>query len=168
MARGVMLLPGVGFDVVPSDCLAAHLKRRLPDATHLKLYLSLGANMSRGTAKTMIEAHAFSPRQAPGYSRPSGARVMRLWQGRDVHGTGQLGRRLHRVSFDWHSQHRGSVRGVAGDPPHDTDACLHQIDPWPGLHANPSQGPGRPDARRSERGNTSSWTSGDRGGGAQQ
>ena len=26
---GVMLLPGVGFDVVPSDCLAAHLKRRL-------------------------------------------------------------------------------------------------------------------------------------------
>jgi short subunit dehydrogenase-like uncharacterized protein len=31
-ARGVMLLPGVGFDVVPSDCLAAHLKHRLPDA----------------------------------------------------------------------------------------------------------------------------------------
>ena len=30
-ARGVILLPGVGFDVVPSDCLAAHLKRRLPD-----------------------------------------------------------------------------------------------------------------------------------------
>jgi len=50
-ARGVMLLPGVGFDVVPSDCLAAHLKRRLPDANDLRLYLSLGANMSRGTAK---------------------------------------------------------------------------------------------------------------------
>ena len=49
-------MPGVGFDVVPSDCLAAHLKRRLPDAKDLKLYLSLGANMSRGTAKTMIEA----------------------------------------------------------------------------------------------------------------
>src|SRR6516162_7830614 len=57
-ARGVTLLPGVGFDVVPSDCLAAHLKRRLPDAKDLKLYLSLGANMSRGTAKTMIEAIA--------------------------------------------------------------------------------------------------------------
>ena len=55
-ARGVMLLPGVGFDVVPSDCLAAHLKRRLPDANDLKLYLSAGSNMSRGTAKTMIEA----------------------------------------------------------------------------------------------------------------
>ena len=61
-ARGVVLLPGVGFDVVPSDCLAAHLKRRLPDATHLKLYLSPGANMSRGTAKTMIEAIAAGTR----------------------------------------------------------------------------------------------------------
>jgi short subunit dehydrogenase-like uncharacterized protein len=61
-ARGVVLLPGVGFDVVPSDCLAAHLKRRLPDATYLKLYLSLGANMSRGTAKTMIEAVAAGTR----------------------------------------------------------------------------------------------------------
>ena len=29
-ASGIMLLPGAGFDVVPSDCLAAHLKRRLP------------------------------------------------------------------------------------------------------------------------------------------
>lgn len=57
-AKGVTLLPGVGFDVVPSDCLAAHLKRRLPDASRLKLFLSLGANMSRGTAKTMVEAIA--------------------------------------------------------------------------------------------------------------
>ena len=61
-ARGVTLLPGVGFDVVPSDCLAAHLKRRLPDAKDLKLYLSLGANTSRGTAKTMIEAIAAGTR----------------------------------------------------------------------------------------------------------
>ena len=57
-----MLLPGVGFDVAPSDCLAAHLKRRLPDANDLRLYLSLGANMSRGTAKTMIEAIAAGAR----------------------------------------------------------------------------------------------------------
>ena len=32
-ARKVMLLPAVGFDVVPTDCLAVHLKRRLPSAT---------------------------------------------------------------------------------------------------------------------------------------
>src|SRR5271166_6071412 len=55
---GVTLFPGVGFDVVPSDCLAAHLKRRLPDATHLTLYLSAGFNVSRGTAKTAIEGIA--------------------------------------------------------------------------------------------------------------
>ncbi len=61
-ASGVALLPGVGFDVVPSDCLAAHLKRRLPDADDLRLYLSLGANMSRGTAKTMVEAIAAGTR----------------------------------------------------------------------------------------------------------
>jgi short subunit dehydrogenase-like uncharacterized protein len=36
-AAGVMLLPGIGFDVTPTDCLAAHLKARLPDATRLLL-----------------------------------------------------------------------------------------------------------------------------------
>ena len=55
---GVTIFPGVGFDVVPSDCLAAHLKRRLPDATHLTLYFSAGFNVSRGTAKTAIEGIA--------------------------------------------------------------------------------------------------------------
>ncbi|MCK4490425.1 MAG: hypothetical protein KAU23_09210, partial [Anaerolineales bacterium] len=29
---GVMILPGVGFDVVPTDCLALHLKHRLPSS----------------------------------------------------------------------------------------------------------------------------------------
>jgi len=55
-SAGVMLLPGVGFDVVPSDCLAAHLKRRLPTATHLALaFLPVGGGLSRGTATTMAE-----------------------------------------------------------------------------------------------------------------
>ncbi len=56
-ARGVMLLPGVGFDVVPTDCLALHLKQRLPSATHLALaFHSRGpARMPPGTARTLIE-----------------------------------------------------------------------------------------------------------------
>jgi len=54
-AAQVMLLPGAGFDVVPSDCLAAHLKRRLPSATHLALGLRMSGGFSRGTATTMIE-----------------------------------------------------------------------------------------------------------------
>jgi short subunit dehydrogenase-like uncharacterized protein len=53
---GIMLLPGAGFDVVPSDCLAAHLKARLPSATHLRLFLrGVGAGVSRGTAKSAVE-----------------------------------------------------------------------------------------------------------------
>jgi short subunit dehydrogenase-like uncharacterized protein len=52
---GVILLPGVGFDVVPSDCLAAHLARRLPGATSLTLAFRSGPRPSRGTAATMIE-----------------------------------------------------------------------------------------------------------------
>jgi len=52
---GVTLLPGVGFDVVPSDCLALHLKQRLPSATELTLAFIGGTGVSRGTATTMIE-----------------------------------------------------------------------------------------------------------------
>src|SRR5215208_4940243 len=53
---GVMLLPGAGFDIVPSDCLAAHLKRRLPTATYLRLFVrGVGAGTSPGTAKSAIE-----------------------------------------------------------------------------------------------------------------
>jgi len=59
-AAGVMLLPGAGFDVVPSDCLAAHLKRRMPDACALALAFHGGTGLSRGTATTMAE-NAGSP-----------------------------------------------------------------------------------------------------------
>jgi short subunit dehydrogenase-like uncharacterized protein len=52
---GVMLLPGVGFDVVPSDCLAVHLKSRLPSATRLALGFQALGGLSRGTATTMAE-----------------------------------------------------------------------------------------------------------------
>ncbi len=53
---GIMVMPGTGFDVVPTDCLAGHLARRLPDATHLGLaFVSLGGGLSHGTATTMVE-----------------------------------------------------------------------------------------------------------------
>jgi short subunit dehydrogenase-like uncharacterized protein len=55
-ASRIMLLPGVGFDVVPSDCLAAHLARRLPTATRLALGFQASGGLSRGTATTMIES----------------------------------------------------------------------------------------------------------------
>lgn len=53
--ENIMLLPGVGFDVVPTDCHAAYLKSRLPDATELVLAFQGLGGLSRGTATTMAE-----------------------------------------------------------------------------------------------------------------
>lgn len=57
---GVMLLPGVGFDVVPTDCLAAHVAARLPTATQLAIAFSNEgpASLPPGTANTMLEMGA--------------------------------------------------------------------------------------------------------------
>jgi short subunit dehydrogenase-like uncharacterized protein len=55
---GITILPGCGFDVVPSDCLVAHVKRRLPDAQSLSLAIGSMTRPSRGTAKTAIEMTA--------------------------------------------------------------------------------------------------------------
>jgi short subunit dehydrogenase-like uncharacterized protein len=55
-AAGIMIAPGIGFDVVPSDCLALHLKNRLPSASHLLFaFTTLKGGLSRGTARTSID-----------------------------------------------------------------------------------------------------------------
>jgi short subunit dehydrogenase-like uncharacterized protein len=54
--RGVVLLPGTGFDVVPSDCLAASLHQQLSSATSLELAFATLGRASPGTLKTSIEA----------------------------------------------------------------------------------------------------------------
>jgi len=49
-------MPGAGFDVVPTDCIALVLKNKLPDASELKLaFASIGGGLSHGTALTMAE-----------------------------------------------------------------------------------------------------------------
>ncbi len=60
---GVALVPAVGFDVVPTDCLAAMLAQRLPGARVLQLAFAGAGGLSVGTAKTALE------------SMPSGGRV---------------------------------------------------------------------------------------------
>ncbi|MGM0704900.1 MAG: saccharopine dehydrogenase family protein [Bacteroidota bacterium] len=51
---GIVVLPGVGFDVVPTDCVAATLAQACPDAVALSLgFVGLGA-LSRGTALTAL------------------------------------------------------------------------------------------------------------------
>lgn len=54
----IVLMPGVGFDVVPTDCLAARLVEKLPAATELLLAFESGGHMSPGTAKTSVEGLA--------------------------------------------------------------------------------------------------------------
>ncbi|MEM1272083.1 MAG: hypothetical protein AAGI08_18700, partial [Bacteroidota bacterium] len=54
-AAGIMVMPGVGFDVVPTDCIARHLADQLPDATHLDLAIWGLGQVSHGTATTMVE-----------------------------------------------------------------------------------------------------------------
>ena len=63
-ARKVMLLPAVGFDVVPTDCLAVHLKRRLPSAT--RLALAIPQHRARRTAA----GHAAHDDRAAALRRP--------------------------------------------------------------------------------------------------
>jgi short subunit dehydrogenase-like uncharacterized protein len=53
LEAGVMIMPGVGFDVVPTDCLARHLKDRLPTANYLSLAFYGMGRLSHGTQATM-------------------------------------------------------------------------------------------------------------------
>jgi short subunit dehydrogenase-like uncharacterized protein len=78
---GVVLLPGAGFDVVPTDCLAAHLARRLPGGTRLMLGISGTGPLSHGTASTAIE------NQDRGGAVRRGGKLLRVpaaWRTRDI------------------------------------------------------------------------------------
>jgi len=56
LKKGLMLLPGAGFDVVPTDCMAAYLHQRMPDANTLRLAFSTAeGGFSSGSLITMIE-----------------------------------------------------------------------------------------------------------------
>lgn len=64
--KGVAILPGVGFDILPSDCLLKYVADQLPDATHLEIVIdapnttSGTAGTSPGTAKSILEILAHS------------------------------------------------------------------------------------------------------------
>jgi len=67
---GIALISGVGFDVIPSDCLAKYVASAVPEATSLEIAFSAVGSPSAGTAKTMLE---MMPRGA--YVRRNGALV---------------------------------------------------------------------------------------------
>jgi len=53
-AAGIMLLPGIGFGVVPTDCLAVYLSSKLPTANKLTLIYETEGGVSQGTANTVL------------------------------------------------------------------------------------------------------------------
>jgi len=77
----IVLMPGVGFDVVPTDCLAATLVKALPAATAMALAFESGGQMSPGTAKTSVEGLA-----GGGCVRRNGKlkRVALAWKTREI------------------------------------------------------------------------------------
>ena len=80
-AAGVALMPGVGFDVVPTDCLAAKLRAALPSATRLELAFA-GLNApSAGTAQTMVEG---LPRGGRARIEGKITKVPTVWKTRQV------------------------------------------------------------------------------------
>ena len=94
-ARGVMLLPGTGFDVVPSDCLLSHVHRRLPDATRLRLVISFSGGLSHGTATTMLEHFGGTS------AARRGGRIVPVPLGKDVRTVDVDGRPRTAVIFPW-------------------------------------------------------------------
>ena len=59
---GVMMMPAVGFDMVPGDCLALLLQDKLPDATDLDIGYSFDGTITRGSIRSALSA--FSPRES--------------------------------------------------------------------------------------------------------
>lgn len=53
-AQEIALLPGCGFDIIPTDCLALSLKEALPDARSLELAFASEAELSEGTLRTIL------------------------------------------------------------------------------------------------------------------
>ncbi len=52
---GITVGIGLGYDVIPTDCIANILKERMPDATHLTIMMQGTSHMSPGSTKEMIE-----------------------------------------------------------------------------------------------------------------
>lgn len=54
-AKGIALIPGVGFDVVPTNCLAQYVAAKVPGAVDLEIGVVGLTRPTAGTAKSMVE-----------------------------------------------------------------------------------------------------------------
>ncbi len=118
-ARGIVLMPGVGFDVIPSNCLVAHVASKVPNAHTLEFALAGLGQPSAGTVKSAVPIIL------------GGGRVFR--DGREV--STPLGKGARRVRFS------GREAWVAPAPISDLDAAFHatQIPNVTSYYAVPSR-----------------------------
>jgi len=84
LEAGILVMPGVGFDVVPTDCLAQLLKTAMPNAEELLLAFDAEGGPSKGTALSSIEGAVKG-----GRIRRQGAlvNVPLAWRTREIHFT---------------------------------------------------------------------------------
>jgi short subunit dehydrogenase-like uncharacterized protein len=129
-SAGVILCPGVGFDVTPTDCIVLMLKTALPEAHELALGFESDHRMSPGTAKTLVEGLGKSGKIRRGgrlIDLPigRGCRDIDFGRGpkrRDAH---SLGRRrlslLHHGHFEHHRLYAGRFAAFDDGA---TDECV--------------------------------------------
>ena len=104
--RGVILCSGVGFDVIPTDCVARKLKELIPDATTLALGFSAAAGISPGTMKTAVRGLGSSSVERVNgklSSFPIGAK--RRTSRKPYRHCDSVGRRFDRLLHDGHSKY---------------------------------------------------------------
>jgi short subunit dehydrogenase-like uncharacterized protein len=135
--RGVRAIPGVGFDVVPTDAVAAQLARAVPDAVALELgFLGLGG-LSGGTA-----ASAIGSLDVGGLVR-SGGRLVRVPVGHRTRRVVLAGKPRTLVSIPWgdvstawHSTGIPAITTYAAVP-EAVAPWLRRLGPFAGLAAFP-------------------------------
>ena len=118
-AVGVMLLPSAGFDVVPSDCLAVHVARRLPSATHLALAFSSAGGWSRWDDDFLCGSRCASGDRAQGRKGNAACGGVQIAEDRFRARAGELcddplGRRGDCVLLDEHPEYRNLHRTARG------------------------------------------------------
>ena len=119
-AAGIVICPGVGFDVIPTDCVAAALKAALPDATHLALGFQFPLGLLARNGEDLSRGPRRGRQGAPGRAyRIRAARLQgpahRFRRRREARHDHSLGRRFHRLRDNRHSEHRGLHPRFAGD-----------------------------------------------------
>lgn len=117
--NNIMLLPGAGFDVVPTDCMALQLKQQMPDASQLELaFVTQGGRISHGTATTMaanLGRGGAERKEGKIVTVPLGAYA--LWLQINTKKRMALSIPWGDVSTAWYTTGIPNIRTYAGAPP---------------------------------------------------